>query len=245
MTTPPLSPNAWLRWDLIRKELAHRQPSSILELGMGQGGLGARLAPGRRYVGVEPDDRSRSVARTRLPAEATALADLDELAPGERFDVVCAFEVLEHIEHDVDALRAWAQRLSPGGTLLLSVPAHPHRFAAADELVGHHRRYSREGLAAVLAESGLGVQRIDAVGFPLGHLLEAGRNWLAQRRLRHGSAPQGPDARSATSGRTFQPPPWLAWLTQAATAPFRLAQRPFRRTELGTGWLIVAGPLLP
>jgi SAM-dependent methyltransferase len=231
-----------MRWELIKRELRASSPRSVLELGMGQGALGSRLAIDRAYVGVEPDARSREVARQRLPERARVLADVDQLPASEQFDLVCAFEVLEHIEDDHGALRAWAQHVAPSGTLLLSVPAHQRRFGAADELVGHLRRYGRADLEAVVRAAGLVPLRIDAVGFPFGHLLEWGRNQLAARRLRQGSTPDSVGARTASSGRTFQPPRWAGAATQLGTLPFRLAQLPFRRTELAAGWLVVARP---
>ena len=112
MTLPPLSPNAWMRWELIRRELDSLQPRSILELGMGQGALGARLEHDRRYVGIEPDDRSRAVAKDRMSSAATVLADLAELPTTEPFALVCAFEVLEHIEDDRAALEEWASHMA-------------------------------------------------------------------------------------------------------------------------------------
>ena len=242
MSLPPLSPNAWMRWELIRRELATLQPRSVLELGMGQGALGARLEEGRRYVGVEPDDSSRAVAEGRLTPAATVLDDLAALPATERFDLVCAFEVLEHIEDDGDALRRWAERIDADGRMLLSVPAHQHRYGPADELVGHYRRYSRRDLEAVLRRADLDPVRIDAVGFPFGHVLEWGRNLIAARQLREGDAPESTAARTASSGRTFQPPAWASYVTQAGTAPFRLAQLPFRRGDWATGWLVVARP---
>lgn len=240
MTAPPLSPNAWLRWELIRRELAAHPPRSVLELGMGQGAVGSRLAVGRQYVGVEPDDSSRAVALTRLPTSATVVTDLGELAEQERFDVVCAFEVLEHIEDDAGALRSWVEHVEPGGRLLLSVPANQHRFGAADELAGHFRRYGREDLEAVLRSAGADPVRIDAVGFPLALLLEHGRNFLAARQLRKRTAPATLEDRTAGSGRLFQPPEWAGWITQIGTAPFRLLQLPFRRMSWTSGWVVVA-----
>jgi len=242
VSLPPLSPNAWLRWELIRRELAALHPRSVLELGMGQGALATRLEEGRRYVGVEPDDSSRAVAEGRLTPAATVLDDLDALPADERFDLVCAFEVLEHIEDDGEALRRWAARLDAGGRMLLSVPAHQHRYGPADELVGHFRRYSRDGLEAVLRAADLDPLRIDAVGFPFGHVLEWGRNRMAARQLRDGEAPSSTAARTASSGRTFQPPGWASTVTQVGTAPFRLAQLPFRRGDWATGWLVLARP---
>ena len=79
---------------------------------------------------------------------------------GGQFDLVCAFEVLEHIEDDAAAVRQWAARLRPGGWLLLSVPAHQRRYGPADELVGHFRRYDPARLTALLARCGLTDMRV-------------------------------------------------------------------------------------
>ena len=53
----PLTPNAWLRYDVIRRMLP-AGVTDVLEIGCGQGSLGARLAQRYRYVGVEPDQTS-------------------------------------------------------------------------------------------------------------------------------------------------------------------------------------------
>ncbi len=124
---PALSPNAWLRWDVVSRLLpAVVHPGAdVLEVGCGQGGFGVRLALQYRYVGVEPDPISYDLARTRLAAAGAGEVrhgDLAVLRPEERFDLVCAFEVIEHIEDDRAALRDWVARLRPGGVLLLPRP---------------------------------------------------------------------------------------------------------------------------
>lgn len=231
MSLPPLSPNAWLRYDVISRLLDDLQPASILELGAGQGAVGTRLALRADYVGVEPDPVSAAVARRRLAAvgRGRLLSGLDELDADERFDVVCAFEVLEHIDDDVGALAQWRDRLRPGGSVLLSVPAYQRRYSAADRMVGHVRRYDPPQLARTLREAGFTDVGGQLYGFPLGHLLEAGRNVLAARR------DNAADVAEATgeSGRVFQPPPALAPLTAAATWPFRLAARAFPDRGVG------------
>ena len=236
---PVLTPNAWLRWDVIRREL-RRVPAGarVLEIGMGGGAVGARLSRRHRYTGVEPDERSRDRARTRLETSARVLDDVSACGASEVFDVVCSFEVLEHIEDDAAALTAWTEHLAPGGSVWLSVPAHPERFAAADEAVGHLRRYSRQQLADLLDAAGLEPVRIDNIGFPVGNLLEVGRNVLARRRRRGESATTA--ERTASSGRFLQPPDAVGPVIAAVMAPARLAQRPFRRGERGPGWVAVA-----
>lgn len=225
MSDPPLTPNAWLRWDVVSRLLdGLADVERVLEVGAGEGALGARLAQRYDYVGVEPDPLSRARARERVGTVLEAL-------PDESFDLVCAFEVLEHVADDGAELRSWRDRLHPGGWLLLSVPAHEKRFGPADRRVGHVRRYDPERLAALLTETGFENSRLVTYGFPLGYALEVGRHVLAGR---------GEGEGTAGSGRWLQPSDRLGWATRLGTAPFRLLQRPFARTRLGTGIVALA-----
>lgn len=233
---PPLSPNAWLRWDMIERALP-RGARTFLEVGAGQGGVGSRLARRYEYTGVEPDETSCSVAASRVAGFGSMVqGTVDALAPDRTFDVVGAFEVLEHIDDDRAALTAWRERIRPGGWLLLSVPAHQRQFGAGDVRVGHFRRYERAELQRSLEETGFDHVEIWAVGFPLGFLLQRVRNVLA------GSAPSEtePAEATASSGRQMQPSSRLSWATRAGTMPFRLLQRPFQRTDLCTGYVVRA-----
>lgn len=231
---PPLTIHAWLRYDAIRR-LLPRDANSILEIGAGLGSTGVLLSRRRTYVGLEPDIQSFETARRRIGDRGTILAQrVESYEAAEPFDVVCAFEVLEHIGDDKRALTAWRAHVKKGGWLLLSVPAGRDRFGPSDERVGHYRRYDRSDLVAVLEDTGYGDVSVIAYGFPLGHVLEAGRNLFA-RRLH---SPDGSmDDRTAGSGRWLQPPESAAQLTRLLSAPFRYLQRPFGGTDLGTGFV--------
>jgi glycosyltransferase involved in cell wall biosynthesis/SAM-dependent methyltransferase len=236
----PLTPNAWLRYDVI----THILPAGVtdvLEIGCGQGSLGARLAQRYRYLGVEPDRASWTVAQRRVsavgPGGEVRNVPVDALST-ERFDLVCAFEVLEHIEDDATTLKEWAVRLRAGGWLLLSVPAHQRRYGPADELAGHFRRYDPEALTALLASCGFTDIEIRQYGFPLGYLLEAARNQIGRRRLA-ASGTQSLAERTAGSGRLLQPSGgMIGAATRWGTAPFRVLQRAFPNT--GTGLVVLA-----
>ncbi len=239
---PPLTPMAWLRWDLVSRMLDDVEPlSSIFEIGAGQGSFGVRLAHRAPYLGVEPDASSYAVAAERaaaLPGRARVLhGDSSLVDRDEQFDLVCAFEVLEHIEDDVAALKDWSSYVRPGGHIMLSVPAWQERFGPMDKLVGHFRRYNPEQMLAVLTAAGFSAPVIHLYGFPLGYVLEFGRNRVASKRL--GEAPTDIAERTSGSGRLFQPTKGaIAAATEFGTAPFRMLQRPFRTK--GTGLVALA-----
>ncbi len=242
---PALSLHAWLRYDAIARQLRRTTSvRSVLEIGAGQGAVGLMLEREFDYTGLEPDPTSFATARRRFDRAGlreVIHGDLATLAPGRLFDLVCAFEVLEHIENDATAVTDWIRWIRPGGWLQLSVPAGRHRFGAADAKAGHFRRYDRDDLAELLASAGLVDVSIVTYGFPAGYVLEAGRNVLA-RRLETASAMSD---RTAASGRWLQPPDWAAVAMWAAALPSRAAQRPFGHTRLGTGLVALARLELP
>jgi SAM-dependent methyltransferase len=235
----PLTPSAWLRYELIKRMLPVGV-SDVLEVGCGRGALGVRLGQRYQYLGLEPDQASWAVASARISAAGrgevrnVAFADLGDC----QFDLICAFEVLEHIEDDAAALKEWAGRLRANGWLLLSVPAHQHRYGPGDELAGHFRRYDPDAMTALLTSCGFTQIQVRQYGFPLGYLLEAGRNLIGRRRLGTAAAMSVAE-RTAGSGRLLQPSGGISGAANRwGTAPFRVLQRAFPNT--GTGLLVLA-----
>jgi SAM-dependent methyltransferase len=181
--------NAWLL-ERARPWLGPR----MLDIGAGIGTFVAQLAPTcELVVAVEPDATDADVLRRRFEGDAKvrveerdaisiAAADL-----GGPFDAAICFNVLEHIEDDVGALRAIASQLAPGGRLCLLVPAHPALYGTTDRNVGHVRRYDRATLRAQLRAAELNVFELRYVN-PLGAL-----GWaLSSRALRREHVPEGP-----------------------------------------------------
>jgi SAM-dependent methyltransferase len=104
----------------------------------------------------------------QLPAgRYEAIASTLETMPGtELFDAIIYIDVLEHIEDDAAELQRAAERLKPGGRLAVLSPAHQWLFSKFDAAIGHHRRYSRQTLLA-LVPPGLRLERalyLDAFG---------------------------------------------------------------------------------
>jgi SAM-dependent methyltransferase len=133
---------------------------SVLEVGCGTGFVLAALRdafPRVRLVGTELFDEGLEVARRRLPpdVELLRLDITDEIPFDEEFDVVGAFDVLEHVEDDGAALAGiWTSVHRGGGTIIL-VPQHPWLWSASDTFAHHVRRYRRRDL----------VHRARAAGF--------------------------------------------------------------------------------
>jgi SAM-dependent methyltransferase len=235
----PLAPNAWLRFDVVTR-LLPAGVREVLEIGCGRGAFGARLAQRYDYVGLEPDHESWSVAKARVGAigRGEVRNVSSDALDGQRFDLVCAFEVLEHIEDDEAALREWAGLLRPGGWLLLSVPAHQRRFGAWDELVGHYRRYDPAAIRRLLGSCGFTDITTELYGFPLGYILEPARNVVAKRRLATATEHSMAE-RTEGSGRQLQPTSSALGLAiRWATVPFRLLQRAV--PTAGTGLVVRA-----
>ncbi len=221
-----LTIGGWLRYFVIRRILPSGA-NTMLEIGCGQGALGTILCRSYEYVGLEPDAESFATARLTLGDRVRQLTD-EQLPPGQ-FDIVCAFEVLEHIEDDAGAVRRWKERVRTGGWLLVSVPANRRLFGASDVRVGHFRRYDRADLYTVLAQAGFKDIEIRRYGFPLGYLLLFASRLLARRTT------ESMQDRTASSGRWLQPGHRTAFVRRLIAVPFAAVQRPFERTSLGTG----------
>jgi SAM-dependent methyltransferase len=236
---PPLAPRARLRWSVVSRLVAGLAPQSILELGCGLGGVGVRLARIARYTAVEPDEQSWMVAQGRIaPVGGEVIHGDHHKAPTDRqYDLVCAFEVLEHIADDAAALADWLPLVRPGGHLLLSVPSDPQRFGPWDTLVGHYRRYSAAELAQRLDEAGATEVVLRHYAWPLGYLLDGVRDRMARGRV--GSAAGSAEERTSSSGRLLQPnSPLAAAVTRVGVAPFVLLQS--LRPGTGPGLIAVA-----
>ena len=222
--------------------MAGLDPATILEIGCGQGGFGARLARRGAYLGVEPDPTSWATARRRIEPLGGEVRNVSwrELGAGPTYDLVCAFEVLEHVADDGAELASWRAMVAPGGSVLVSMPAWPQRFNAWDARVGHHRRYEPGPTATLLRSAGFSDPEVVVYGWPLGYALEAGRSWIAARRATSHPAEAGlsMQSRTAGSGRAFQPPPAVGRLIQLGVSPWVALQR--RRPDRGTGLVAIA-----
>ena len=104
----------------------------------------------------ELDDEAREIARRKMPVDVKTgmLPDKIPFAP-RTFDVVVAFDVIEHVEKDVESLARLREQLVPGGRLVMTVPAFPWLWSKHDDTHHHYRRYTRRHLEQILNQAGL------------------------------------------------------------------------------------------
>jgi SAM-dependent methyltransferase len=151
------SRNSLIVWAL-RRYFPNAQ--SMLDVGCGTGFVLAgvrRAVPHMRLVGVELYRAGLDIAARRVPGVELLEMDARNLPFEAEFDVVGAFDVIEHIEEDDKALLEMHAALRPGGGLVVTVPQHPALWSAVDEYSRHVRRYRRSELLTKLREAGFEV----------------------------------------------------------------------------------------
>ena len=148
---------------LIERHAKPPANARILEVGCGTGHNLPMLERFGTVDAIEVDEAARGLAEKRL-GRAISSAPLPELNGIERasYDLIGAFDVIEHIDDDRAAIAALATCLKPRGKLVLAVPAHPWMWSRHDELNHHERRYSKKALRALIDGSPL---RLESVGY--------------------------------------------------------------------------------
>lgn len=240
------APRYILRRDRVLAAAADLPPGNVLEIGCGSGALLREFARrGHHCCGAETSQVARRMATEML--DAFPPSRIVETVPAEMpadVDLLIACEVLEHIEDDADALTRWVRHLRPGGRLILSVPAHMHKWGIRDIWAGHVRRYSRNELLRLAKKVGLKVDRIECYGFPLTNLTNFLADLSVKEKGRAGGAVSQSQATAASGiDRTvhlslfgLQTSPIGRLIMKSAC----FFQRAFLSTDWGEGYLLVA-----
>jgi 2-polyprenyl-3-methyl-5-hydroxy-6-metoxy-1,4-benzoquinol methylase len=196
-----MSPDAYIEmadmqathwWFVARREILRSQierlnlpdGADILEVGSGTGANLDLLSRFGNVVALEMAGEAIALAEARCGNTARPITMRQGRCPedlgaiSERFDLICLFDVLEHIEQDEDSLAKLALLLKPDGTLIVTVPAYSWMWSPHDVHLHHKRRYSRRHLSQKCEHAGLAVSRLshfNTILFPvavLGRLFE-------------------------------------------------------------------------
>lgn len=136
------------------------QAHTFFEIGCGTGyvlsGI-SRAFPGLKLFGAEAYPSALAYAKARTRGAEYAQMDAYRLPFFEEFDVIGAFDVLEHLSNDGAALKEMYRTVKPGGGLMLTVPQHSWLWSALDSAAGHKRRYSRKEIEHKVQSAGFKV----------------------------------------------------------------------------------------
>lgn len=133
----------------VIKRLKLPTNAKILEIGSGTGGNLKMLSHYGELSAIEMDATARAIA---LRNTACKVDIRQAVFPAEipfrdiKFDLICLFDVLEHIEEDGETLVALTGLLAEGGRVLITVPAYSWLWSVHDDFLHHKRRYSRTEL---------------------------------------------------------------------------------------------------
>jgi len=196
------SPNYRLRLRLLNRWIpAEGKGHRALDAGCSTGGAtrlllergyevqGVDLSPyaiGRLGETLPPEQKSRFVG---------TVSDLASFEPAAPYRLIVLSEVLEHLNDDLALLSKARQWLSPGGKIVITVPADPDLWSDADRYSGHYRRYSAPGLQELIERAGLRAEALLSYGFPFLWVYTRLRNrWVrveSMERVLHASRGKG------------------------------------------------------
>ncbi|MCU7835950.1 MAG: class I SAM-dependent methyltransferase [gamma proteobacterium symbiont of Taylorina sp.] len=152
-------------WFISRKDFILQQmikdidfTSKIIEIGAGTGNVSQYLKL-NGYTNISVGEMH---AKGLVYANSYGLKDCYQFdllrSPFEdEFEVVCAFDVLEHIEKDEVALENIYKMLTKSGKIILTIPAHQWLWNRADSIAGHKRRYTRRQIISKLEDAGFSI----------------------------------------------------------------------------------------
>lgn len=153
--------------DIVTKTINSFHCNKIMDFGCADGYFIERISeicPRTNIFGVEIDENSLDICRNK---KLNVYAGLDK--SDSEFDLIYSFNVLEHIEDDIDTLIQFHNKLSENGRIIVYVPALKFLFSSVDKKAGHFRRYSKNDLKEKILKSGFKIEKLifcDCFGVP-------------------------------------------------------------------------------
>ncbi|MDU9004318.1 class I SAM-dependent methyltransferase [Sedimentitalea todarodis] len=201
------SRNRLFGW-LVQQDVTRLGRANLLDIGCGTGSFLGKIIdmPGLSATGSEIYLSGLKIAQKRQPRAEFIQFDVTQGVLDRQFDIITAFDVLEHVEQDEAGFRNIHDMLSDDGTYIMSVPQHAFLWSRLDEIVHHKRRYSRADLLTKLIAVGFEPQRVTSQVFFLFPLVVVSR--LLDRSI-SGAAPTD-DAQALLARVSFpRPVNWL------------------------------------
>ena len=131
-----------------------------IEIGSGFGDYAREWLPSvQKFTATEADPALYEQLKQEMAAYPNVSVRQVMLPAEDQADHSClvSFNVLEHIDDHVGALRSMARLVRPEGYIVLVCPAFQFAMSPVDIATGHVRRYTRRTMTKALTEAGLEV----------------------------------------------------------------------------------------
>lgn len=151
------------RLQIIKKHISHatkgKQPVKIMNIGCGTGGTIDMLERFGKVDNVDISDEAIRFMKDRGYNRLTKVDGIKLPFKDGSYDLVGAFDVLEHIEEEVAALKEWARVIKKDGAIIISVPAYQWLWTGHDVSLHHKRRYTVKRLVKAAEQAGLRAEK--------------------------------------------------------------------------------------
>lgn len=216
------------------------QPTSFLEIGIGYGGGIVDLLAKNGFMGKGIDLSPQAIESAKnnlafLDNNIIKLEAADLFKLTETYNLIIAFEVLEHIEDEERFITKLFDLLNENGIVVISVPAHMKKWSVGDEAAGHLRRYERKDLIDKFERSGFVLKYCWSYGFPLVNL----SNSFSHRFLTKKSKKEQIRLTMESSERKYNTL-LKYFFKESLLQPFFWIQNIYKESDLGVGYFLVA-----
>ena len=147
--------------DTIDRYLNKSDNAKVLDIGCGTGVMLNALEEVGRAYGMDMSDDAINFSKEIFNGKVEK-GSLPDQVPYEKsfFDLITALDVIEHVDRDIDSLKAIRSLLVPGGNVVITVPAYMFLWSSFDEMNEHKRRYTRTELKTKLVQAGFTIEKI-------------------------------------------------------------------------------------
>mgnify|MGYP001490454214 FL=1 len=141
----------------------------FLEVGAGKGGLipfYKKLA--NDITIIEPEKKLFNILKKKYSKNKIKVKNQTIKDVKKKYDTIIYYDVLEHIENDLNETKEAKKKLTKNGYLIFSVPAYQSFYSDFDKSVGHFKRYNKQDFVKLEKKTGLKIEKLayyDSVGF--------------------------------------------------------------------------------
>ena len=156
--------------------------TSVLDIGCGAGLMLNELQQFGHTCGMDSAETAIELCREIFNGDVRLGYQPDQIPyPRAAFQLVTALDVIEHIDDDIESLKAIHGMLAPGGMAVITVPAYMFLWSEFDEINEHRRRYTRGELGRKIRTAGFKIEMIsyfNTLLFPVAWAVRMRNRWL-------------------------------------------------------------------